>query len=397
MIAGGLPAQRITLLNKAPEKKADGQWIIYWMSASQRVESNPALEYAVSKSNEHARPLIVLFCLDDKYPEAYERHYAFMLEGLALVAASLRLRGIKFAVVQGAAPGPVLAAARRASCVVTDCGYTRLFRRWCTGLAERAPVAVFQVEGDVVVPAKLLMDRRDDCAATFRPRLTRWVNDFLVDVTQQPVRFPSLTLALPEVFDSSDTVFYDVEAGVDTVLEALDLNRSVPRACAGGGGDGEALRGGTREALRHLERFLGAMPTTRSPMGTEGGGEGGPPNYLPARSETRGIASYAERRNDASARKQSQLSPYLHFGQLSVIAVALAARALLAAHPHLQADVNVFWEELVVRREFAVHFVLQHADDYDSHACLPAWATSGAGERVCVCVGGGGGKGAGER
>lgn len=82
----GLPPQRITVLNKCAEN-AQGKWVVYWMSAAQRSDSNPALEYAVRKSNEHALPLVVLFCLTDKYPEAYERHYAFMLEGLAEVGA----------------------------------------------------------------------------------------------------------------------------------------------------------------------------------------------------------------------------------------------------------------------------------------------------------------------
>lgn len=80
----GLPPQRISRLNTRPENPA-GQWVrtvycsvarpqhvcvprsrarawpnacapcqvVYWMSAAQRSESNPALEFAVRKSNEH--------------------------------------------------------------------------------------------------------------------------------------------------------------------------------------------------------------------------------------------------------------------------------------------------------------------------------------------------------
>ena len=50
--ATGLPPQRISRLNARPENLA-GQFVVYWMSAAQRTESNPALEFAVRKSNEH--------------------------------------------------------------------------------------------------------------------------------------------------------------------------------------------------------------------------------------------------------------------------------------------------------------------------------------------------------
>ena len=182
----GIPPQRVTMLNRLPEDTAAGEYVVYWMSAAQRAASNPALEFAVSKSNQHRLPLLVLFCLTDNYPEAYERHYAFMLEGLVEVNVALRERGIKFAVVRGVAPDPVLAAARKASCVVTDCAYMRLLRGWRMALANEAQVAVFEVEGEVIVPSKLLMDKRDDFAASFRPRLMSHIKDFLVDVSPQP-------------------------------------------------------------------------------------------------------------------------------------------------------------------------------------------------------------------
>ena len=182
----GIPPQRVTMLNRLPEDTAAGEYVVYWMSAAQRAASNPALEFAVSKSNQHRLPLLVLFCLTDNYPEAYERHYAFMLEGLVEVNVALRERSIKFAVVRGVAPDPVLAAARKASCVVTDCAYMRLLRGWRMALANEAQVAVFEVEGEVIVPSKLLMDKRDDFAASFRPRLMSHIKDFLVDVSPQP-------------------------------------------------------------------------------------------------------------------------------------------------------------------------------------------------------------------
>jgi deoxyribodipyrimidine photo-lyase len=63
----------------------------------------------------------------------------------------------------------------------------------------------------------------------------------------------------------------------------------------------------------------------------------------------------------------SRLSPYLHFGHISPVAVALTARDALGG------NADGFIEELVVRRELAVNFVARTAD-YDSWSGLPDWA-----------------------
>ena len=59
------------------------------MQASQRTEYNHALEYAIIRANEIRKPVIVFFGITDIFPEANERHYTFMLEGLKEVKQSL--------------------------------------------------------------------------------------------------------------------------------------------------------------------------------------------------------------------------------------------------------------------------------------------------------------------
>ena len=44
--------------------------------------NNHALDYAIEKANEMSKPLVVFFGITEQYPEANERHYWFMLEGL---------------------------------------------------------------------------------------------------------------------------------------------------------------------------------------------------------------------------------------------------------------------------------------------------------------------------
>ena len=108
---------------------------------------------------------------------------------------------------------------------------------------RRRPVAVFDVEGDVVVPTKLLLDRHDSVAATFRPRLTRYVSEYLVDVEEQNLLAPSLHIDPFDVLGCRDFVLLDIEAGAEPVLKRLDIDRSVPRVGAGGGGADEGPGG----------------------------------------------------------------------------------------------------------------------------------------------------------
>ena len=90
---------------------AKGEYVLYWMQASQRVEYNHALEFAIKQANELKLPLIVFFGLTDAFPEANERHYYFMLEGLRIVRRDLRDRGTGMIVERvspeiGAGEGP---------------------------------------------------------------------------------------------------------------------------------------------------------------------------------------------------------------------------------------------------------------------------------------------------
>ncbi len=61
------------------------------------------------------------------------------------------------------------------------------------------------------------------------------------------------------------------------------------------------------------------------------------------------LNNYADQRNDPNAHAASNLSPYLHFGQISAQHIALEVRKSNA----LQTGKDAFLEELIVRRELA--------------------------------------------
>jgi len=83
-----------------------------------------------------------------------------------------------------------------------------------------------------------------------------------------------------------------------------------------------------------------------------------------------GFDGYGTARNDPAQPQCSNLSPYLHFGQISPVEIVRKSRA---AKSGAEQDHTVFLEELIVRRELAINFV-HFEPDYDRYASLPDWA-----------------------
>lgn len=313
--------ERIQPLNDG--EVCGGDYVLYWMQASQRAERNHALEHAVRRANELGLPLLAVFGLTDDYPEANLRHYAFMLEGLRDAAAALERRGIALAVRRGSPDEVALEAGESAAMIVTDRGYLRPQREWRERVAREAGRSVVQVESDVVVPVDLASDRREVGARTLRPRIRRHLDEFLVDLRTTKLRNPSSGMEAGGL-DLSD---------IGAVLDGMDLDRSV-------GPLSHLYRGGTSEAKKILRRFL-----------------------------REGLPGYAANRDQPQTDDVSHMSKYLHFGQISPVYVAL--RAMDSDAP--REDVDAFLDELLVRRELSMNFV-RHTPDYDSYSCLPDWA-----------------------
>lgn len=315
----GLESERIT---RYPKRARQGEYVLYWMQQAQRSSDNPALDLAVEVGNRRGLPVATVFALTDSFPEANLRHYSFMLEGLAETSRALRRRGIAFALRIGDPPAIVLEAARHACALVMDTGYLRIQRQWRRDVAENAPCEVFQVEGDVSVPVATVSDHQEYAARTIRPKLGRLLNSYL----NQP---PAVEPTFPA--DGSLLVGEDL-SHIASILSQLDLDGSVEPVAA--------FTGGTGEAEKHLRRFIDS-----------------------------GLERYGGDRNSPADNVCSNLSPYLHFGQISSSAVARRVRS---------ADVSstasdAFLEELIVRRELAVNYVF-YCHDYDAYAGVPKWA-----------------------
>jgi len=303
-----------------PGAPARGAFVLYWMQASQRAVDNHSLEYAIERANDLALPVGVLFCLTQDYPEANLRHYAFMLEGLRETVDALTSRGIATLVVNGSPVTQVPRVARRAAMVVTDRGYLRHQREWLAQVAGSLECPLVQVETDAVVPVESASPKAEYAAATFRPRIGRMLLRYLVPVRPREAVAPQLRFDEPSI-DLSD---------VDVALAALRVDTTVGRV--------QTLRGGASEAQRLLVAFLDEK-----------------------------LEDYERLRSNPAEQCSSQLSPYLHFGQVSPLRVALLARD--RGGP----GADAFLEQLIIRRELSLNYVYYNTS-YDRIAALPRWA-----------------------
>lgn len=292
--------------------------VVYWMSRDQRIADNWALIYAAQQASRRGTVLAVVFCLAPGFLGATMRQYGFMLSGLAQVEARLRRKNIAFFLRPGEVV-PILASFLleiRAGLLVTDFDPLRVKRAWKDQLLRAVDIPVHEVDAHNIVPCLEASAKREYAARTLRPRILRRLEEFLTEFPD----LPNLPAAL-----SAPAVDWDA------ARQGLRVDRSVPEV--------GWLAPGENAAREKLAEFIAAR------------------------------LEHYDRRNDPNAPVLSDLSPYLHFGQISAQRAALTVMHSSAAAHSRQS----FLEELIVRRELADNFCL-HTPDYDTVDGFPDWA-----------------------
>jgi deoxyribodipyrimidine photo-lyase len=313
----GLHPHRIRALNE--REVARGNYVLYWMQQSQRAEYNHALEYAIAQANALGLPCLVVFGLMGNYPGANLRHYDFMLQGLRETRRKLAARNIRLVVQHGTPPEVTLRLANHAALIVCDRGYLRHQKAWRRNVARKAGVAVHEVESDVIVPVDRVSEKAEYAARTIRPKLLGLEGEYI-----EPLRAARAKVCLAAPMQGAD--IDDVEA----TCANLSLDRSVPPVVR--------LKGGSAAARNLFRRF------TRY--------------HLP---------HYGQGRAEPHETHVSFMAPYLHFGQISPVWLAVQVRRGAGA------GTAPYIEQLLVRRELAINFVYR-TRDYDRYSCLPEWA-----------------------
>jgi deoxyribodipyrimidine photo-lyase len=295
--------------------------VVYWMSRDQRVRDNWALLYAQDCALERKVPFAIVFCLVPSFLHATIRHFGFMLRGLMEVERNLLKQNIPFFILKGSPSDvlPAFIAEKNAGILVTDFDPLRIKRRWKDELSKVLTIPFYEVDAHNVVPCWHASPKQDFAARTIRPKLKRHLDEFLVE-------FPKL---------ENHTFRWKEEVkGVDWehVIDSLTADRTVPEV--------GWIKSGESEALGMFRSFLSNK-----------------------------LESYDELRNDPTKDGQSNLSPYLHFGQISAQRIALEVkRSAVDAQ-----KAAPFLEELIVRRELSDNFCFYN-EDYDTVKGFPPWS-----------------------
>jgi deoxyribodipyrimidine photo-lyase len=313
-------APRVTRRRAGPVN-TDGSCIVYWMQRSQRARDNPALNVAIEAGNLLHKPVVVFFRLVPRSHHANVRHYRFLVEGLADIAAGLRGRNVGFILWRDPDTDFLRFCSMVDPClIVGDENPMRGPEGAKARLCGSTKLPFWTVDSDVIVPSKLL-GRQHYAARTIRPKIYDWLPQFLVPTPNPIARSP-----------------WERPRGLHTLKPDVGLLESL--ALDDSAGAVSSFRGGSREAARLLQRFLKHR-----------------------------LEQYAVDRNHPDRDGTSQLSPYLHFGHIAPLTVALAAREVDLSGPSGRS----FLEELIVRRELAINFV-RYNSNYDNFASAESWA-----------------------
>ena len=304
----------------------NGKCVVYWMQRAERGRDNHAVDLAVKVANALGLPLVVYFAGIANFPNANLRHYAFLNRGLVDVEKDLQERNISFVLRNAPRESHErLLKDVEAAFLVGDENPMREPERWRRELAAKIKIPFWTVDADVVVPSKLI-EKAQYGAYTIRPRLYRMLPEYLVAFENPKAQ---KSWARSKSFHS-DSVQDDMTRGWK------ELDRSV--------GPVEAWVGGHHAAMKRLQHFV-----------------------------TKLFKNYERDRNRPEVDGTSSMSPYLHFGHIGPVTIALAVDAAVKKDPSLQGARDGYINELIAWRELAVNFV-KYTPNYDTADCAEDWA-----------------------
>lgn len=306
--------ERIRALNTKTKKDSV---VLYFMDRDRRLHYNWALLHAQNSALESDSQLHILYALPKTFLSSTWRQYHFLIEGLKELSEEAKKYNIRFETLVGEPYDVVLDYEKRhnVSHVITDFSPLKTPRRWRENIAKKSDVLVEEVDAHNIVPCWETSPKLEFAAYTIRPKIHKKLEYFFHSI-------PNLSVH-PQKIEPAKTDWEQIE-------KQLDIDRSVPMT--------DWITPGEKAAKKAMNLFLEEK-----------------------------IHDYTEMRNDPNANATSNLSPYLHFGQLSAQQLAIEAEERAPKHA------GVFLEEMIVRRELSDNFCFYNSD-YDSFAGFHPWA-----------------------
>ncbi|EOQ97576.1 putative deoxyribodipyrimidine photo-lyase [Leptospira wolbachii serovar Codice str. CDC] len=275
--------ERIRNCNQKPMFPS-GNYILYWMQAYRRFDSNHAFAYAVSLAKEQNKELIVYEGLRCDYPWNSERIHKFILEGMYDNQTRADELGINYwsfiESKSNPARGVLKEIAKNAVAIVTDDFPCFIIPEQINKLSEKINCPLIAVDSNSLLP----LSRFERTASAARI-LRIWIHkEFLKGLPKfaKPKWKKEDLLGLHH--QTKPPHGFGLPKDLNSFLLSLDFKEQVPPA--------KGVKGGRTEALKILKTFV-----TKKIQ-----------NYETGRSQP----------NPPEITATSGLSPYLHFGHIGI-------------------------------------------------------------------------------
>ncbi len=332
-------------------------FVLYWMTAFRRKDWNFSLQRAVEWAKELGKPLVILEALRCDYPWASDRLHSFILEGMRDNRRQFDETCVfYFPFVEtrkGEGKGLLEKLSSYACLVVADDCPAFFLPRMVAAAARALKVKLEVVDSNGMLPLRAV-DRVFTTAFSFRRFLQKNLPEHL---DQLPVEDPLAGVSLPPLAAIPEPITAHWGPAADGILNAipeglsvLPISHQVQAAPAPGGS--QAARNTLRVFLREK------------------------------------LHPYHMVRNHPDDDGASGLSPYLHFGHISVHQVVAEliereewTRDRLSVNATgkrvgwwgMSDGAEAFLDQLITWRELGFNMCSKR-DDYDQFGSLPGWA-----------------------
>src|SRR6202161_2593117 len=263
------------------------KYVLYWMIAARRVTHNFALDRAIEYCRELGKPLVVFEARRCGYEWASDRMHRFVIDGMADNAAACKRAGVTYFPYVEPTNGDgheLLEALAHDACVVVTDEYPCFFLpRMVTAAAKKLKMRLEAVDSCGMSPLRAT-GRIFTTAHLFLGFLQKTLPDHLGEVPEaapfKKVRGLSGAKITPETLKKWPAADPKSLAEADGSLATFPIDHSVAPS---------TIRGGENAARERMKHFFEV-----------------------------GFPHYSEQRNEPEKDGQSGLSPYLHFGFISV-------------------------------------------------------------------------------
>ncbi|AAY83999.1 DNA photolyase 1 [Chrysodeixis chalcites nucleopolyhedrovirus] len=319
--------KRILKLNQTEEPDHDvvkKGGVVYWMWRDCRVQDNWAMIYAQYLAFKTKSPLYIVYCLPKFYLNSTRRQYQFLIEGLIELSEECAELDITFVILDDSADVVLIDWVRKHDicAVVCDFNPLQLQIKSTVNILQNLPADVYfaQVDAHNVVPCWLtfIADRHD--YDEFKSKIDAELENLLTP----------FSLVIQHPYKSVVSIESSTNTSIDwsNLLSSRNVDHSVKRI--------KWTEAGYNAAILRLATFIQCY-----------------------------IYNYKNSIHNPVSSKQSDLSPFFHFGFISAQRVIYHLRFCVTKKSVLQKTVFIrklknniekFIENCLYRREFADNF-----------------------------------------